>query len=327
VDDPALELPVGVPDRTAVITFLGVLQIVLGVLAVMMVPMQVASQAMVAHKGLAPLGMLIFSAIAGAGLYLLAATLLIWTGVGLLRGRRWASAVSLVVSWLWLMTGLVSILMVIVSIPAVISTPMPDGKPMPPHVATVLVLVSLGITTVMFLVLPGVLVFFHSRPAVRANFEHLDKGPCWTDSCPLPVLGYVFLMAIGVLGLLVSLPVAVLPLWGRLLTGWPARGVAALLLAGQVWLTLGVFRLKRYAWWAALAWHPFWIFSCAATLWIIEMKELYGALGYAGKHLDALEPVESVWGVYPWMLVLVGVLLIGYQIWMLKYFKPEVSAE
>src|SRR5688500_7149487 len=87
-------------DRKTGLTVFGILEILLGCLAGLLIVLMVFAQLMVAQATQqSPQFRMIIPSLL---LYGMAAAALITLGIGTLRARRWARALSLVLSWSWL---------------------------------------------------------------------------------------------------------------------------------------------------------------------------------------------------------------------------------
>src|SRR5688500_12488888 len=103
-------LPVAAERRTGLIVF-GGFQILLGLLAAGLVLAVAAGHEFAQQSGSAPSESALASAVI---VYGLAAAYFVATGVGSIRCRRWARALSVVVSALWMAAGIVGGLMIAV---------------------------------------------------------------------------------------------------------------------------------------------------------------------------------------------------------------------
>ncbi len=149
-------------------------------------------------------------------------------GIGSFLRRRWARALSVVVSSIWLAAGVVGTALVAI---------------LPQH-ASVL---TAGAFVVLVL-LPFALVLFYSRDSVRLECEAVDP-PRWTDRVPLPVLAVVIILAFGSVTLVANLANPVLTIFASRITGAPAALALLGLAILCAWLALQLFRLNETAWW------------------------------------------------------------------------------
>jgi hypothetical protein len=90
---------------------------------------------------------------------------------------------------------------------------------LPESARLVVVLVSMLFTGILFVAVPGVLVFCYQSRHVQATCEVRDSSPGWTDACPLSVLGLSLWLGFGAVTMFAP-PLfthRVLPVFGRLL--------------------------------------------------------------------------------------------------------------
>ena len=105
-------------DRTTGLIVFGILEIIFGAFCALMVPLMIFGMFVSAglHKGSTPpVGASMM--IPGILFYVLIAVWSIWMGIGSIKARRWARALLLVTSWLWLISGMVGLVFMLVLLP------------------------------------------------------------------------------------------------------------------------------------------------------------------------------------------------------------------
>jgi hypothetical protein len=214
-------------DRSLGLIAFGVVQILIG-LACAAIVLYVASGSDVAVREGPAGGAAVASSLTAYGV---AAVYFVAVGVGSIRKRRWARALSLVVSAMWLVAGIVTLLL----LPA-----------LPQRTASLVVAAIIGLIAV-----PLALVLFYRQPSARETCEAADK-PRWTDRIPLPVLAVVIMLAFGSLALLANLANPVLTLFAMHITGAPAALTLLALAILCAWLAIQIYRLHESAWWTLL---------------------------------------------------------------------------
>ena len=185
-------------------------------------------------------------------------------------------------------------------------------------------IVAAIILTVLFIVIPGVMIFFYGGKSVKATCEARDPVARWTDACPLPVLAASLCLGVGALSMLL-MPLgykSVIPFFGTLLAGFPATLFFIVWAVGSGWLAWALYRLKPSAWWAVVVVFVMFSLSSAITFARIDIMEMYRQMGYSQQQVEQMQKFSfisgrnfSLWTVCcmaPW---------IGYLLWIKKYFR------
>jgi hypothetical protein len=234
-------------DRRTGLVLFGILEILIGLFIGLMAFMMVVG--VVAGSGTAgapPLRMMVPMGL----MYLGIAAVFFALGVGSMMALRWARALTLVVSWWWLIVGVLTSLVMVAILPQMFETlPAEQAAAKPMIIGCMFVFLGL-----FFVLLPLGFILFYRRPNVKATVEARDPVHRWTDDVPLPLLAFSVWMIGGSAAALIcgfmypSFPV------GR----WMLRGAAVpavMLIFVLLMLFIGVGTLRRMpsAWWAALA--------------------------------------------------------------------------
>lgn len=207
-------------DRSAGLILFGAVQILAGIACGLMLLGVVAGATTAATAS----GVFVFG---------IAAFHFITSGVGSIKGRRWARALSLVVGALWFVAGVISTIATVIVSPR-IGAPY-DGRAIAILAASI--------------VIPAALVLFYRRDDVRLTCERRDPKRRWTDRVPAPVLALVIVMAFATAWLLVNLSRPAVPLFGTVLTGATASLTLLALAVLCATLAVHLYRLKESAWW------------------------------------------------------------------------------
>jgi len=157
-------------------------------------------------------------------------------GVGSIKRRRWAQALSVVVSAMWLAAGVVAILLLLVTLPMLEQRMHASGAAV------------IGGSILVGIVLPLAIFLFYRRPAVRAICEASDR-PRWTDRVPLPVLAVMIVLAFGAVAMLANLANPSIAMLGINIIGAPAAITLLALAILSAWLVVQFYRLRESAWW------------------------------------------------------------------------------
>jgi hypothetical protein len=314
-------------DRSTGLTVFGIIQIVLGLMAALFIPFMLLMAALGRRaSGGMPLGNY-FSAVLT---YTFVAALFITLGVGSIRARRWAWALSLVLSWIWLVTGT----LMTVTMTAVLPTTflagmraaqanMGEARPMPTGVMAVILTMMIAVATVFLVVLPIIFVVFYRRKDVEETCKHRDPVVRWTDRCPLPVLAasLLFLLGAGYFFLL-GFTTPMYPLFGRYLTGARATLVLIPLAVLDATLAYFLFQLRVGAWWVAMAAILLRLASAVSTFLRADLLQAYARMGWSDEQLRMMSSNPAMRsGVFLWWSLAFTVIFMGYMIWIKRYFR------
>lgn len=304
-------------DQTTGLTIFGFMQIALGGLSALMVPLMLASARMRAPEvGGASIGQVI----PAVAVYALIAVAGIWLGVGSIRARRWARALTLVLAWMWLAIGIITLVMMVVWLPQMSNMLSAQGQELPPQALTFMYVMTFGTLGCMYLLLPGIFIAFYHRADVKATCDAKDSKIRWTDHCPLPVLSLSLLLAFGATSILWSAGYGfVTPLFGVILKGVPGAifflGVSALFL----YLAWAIYKLKLFAWWATLAVFLLFGLSTIVSFSRISLLDLYREMNFPAEQLKRMQDAGVLDMNVPLIVGIYLALFIGYLLWVRTY--------
>jgi hypothetical protein len=309
-------------DRLTGLKVFGVLEILCGALAAMMIPLMLLGQLMASRftQDVMPLRQMIN----GVFVYGVIAVTLVWVGIGSFQARRWSRALSLIISWSWLITGVLTLGFMIWFLPSILKVPQQQGPAMPEVAQMIVKLVMLVVIGVMFVVVPTIFVCFYQSRHVKATCEVHDPVPRWTDSCPLPLLALCLWLGFGALTLLL-MPVSsngVLPVFGQLVSGpvgWVACLALAVLLGYAGW---AMYRLQTAGWWITVATVCLGSVSGFITLSRIDLMEMYRLMGYGERQTEMMKQYTFIRGHAMAYLSLGGaVVMLAYLLFVRRYFR------
>jgi NADH:ubiquinone oxidoreductase subunit 6 (subunit J) len=238
--------PPGYRDRSGLLTFFGVVEIligglcallgVLGALALSLVPRAGVSPGPAAPPRLLWVNLLVYAA---------AAVFLITMGIGTLRAKRWARVLMLITSWPAFLTFVLGTVWIIMLMPGLMAQSS-DASPEAARIA----MIGIVVFSAFLALVPLSFILFYSGRNVRATFESRDRTPTWVDGRPMPILGLTVAMwGCGAFTLL-ALPRGMTAFFGLVLTGSPAVGVILLQAFVWVWLGRQIYWMTRAGWWA-----------------------------------------------------------------------------
>ena len=311
--------------RTGLIVF-GVMEIMLGGFCLLLLPMTVFGQVLVAkqHGGEFDFGLVAPSLLT----FLILAAGLIWLGIGSIQARRWARALLLCFGWMGLCAGLVALAVVIPTLGSMDAMMRQQGRELPAGALLFAKIVAVISIIVIYILIPGALVLFYRSANVKLTCEHRDAVPRWTDHCPLPVLAMCILQAFGA-GYMVLMPRfgGTIPLAGFLVTGWPARvawvGFAVLSAYGA----RGFYRLDPRAWLIYSVAIGLFGISSLATFVRIDLLDYYRAVGLPEWQIKQLATSPLVQGHFIiWLSFLSLAIFGGYLLFLRRYFVAPADS-
>ena len=307
-------------DTSTSLVVFGVLEIILGAVCALMVPLIVVGQMMAPDAGALPMGQMA----AGMGIYLLFGAFFVTIGYGSIRARRWARAIMLVISWIWLVVGLISIVAVWFVLPDVYqAAAKQQGQRITPEAIAFMKFFSLVFLSTIYVILPGVFVLYYRSRNVQATCEWKNPSPVWTDRCPLPVLGLSLMAGYGAVACLITIVAynSVVPMFGIFLSGIPGAAVIVLssLLLG--YLGWGLYRLKPAAWWGMAGLGLFYLLSSVVTFMQTDLFEFYRRMGMRESELELIRDLDIMnTGVLTGFTIAWSVVYFGYMLFIKKYF-------
>jgi hypothetical protein len=255
--------------------------------------------------------------------YLPLAVAFIWLGIGLVRARRWAWTLTVVLSWMWLIMGVVGFVMVVFFMGPMMASIAQQGK-MPPEAMMAMRIILGASMGCIYILLPGVFLVLCHGESVRATCQMRDPKVRWTDRCPMPVLALSIILALSVVSM--SSLVAygcVMPLFGVFISGAAGAVVILLIALALAYLAWGTYRLKLAAWWGTLLFGIAGTLSMVVTFSRTNLMEMYEKMGMPADQLEMMRKtgfVESISDRAPWMNLVGGAAWLGYLLYVRRYF-------
>ncbi|MBI3867174.1 MAG: hypothetical protein HY299_01475 [Verrucomicrobia bacterium] len=309
-------------DRRAGLITFGILEILLGALALLLCALMVFGQRMLAANGGAPANMnMMLPAIAvygGAG------AAFVGLGIGSILCRRWARALLLVWAWPWMCMGFIGVPLMAWLLPRMLASGGAGPQGMPTGALMMIVVIQIVVMSVLMILIPGAIVWFYGNRHTKATCEARDPNPGWTDACPLPVLGVSCLTTLSAAWMLVFpfTGMAVFPLFGALVSGVPAI-VLALAFAGLLlWIGRAWYRVRVAGWRAVVALLALGALSNVITFTRVDMAEMYQKMGYGQEMIDMIRKQGLMnEGFMIWATAIWIVPTLAYLIWVKRYFR------
>ena len=319
----------GFKDRKTGLIVFGILQIILGGFCALMVPFMILgmiASSVLDDSSAPPMSPTMM--IPGVFFYVLLAAWFIWMGIGSIKARRWARALLLVTSWLWLICGISGLIFMLLLMPDIYEK-MEESEQMPPGAAIFMKYAMAGFMTVFYVIIPAVLVLFYGSKNVKATCEFRDSKIRWTDKCPLPVLALSLMFGFSAVSMLsMGFYGWTIPFFGFILSGMKGAAVilAVMLLLGYV--AWGAYRLSIKAWWGAVLLIIGWALSTGITFSRVSILDFYEKMNFPEQQLDIIKQY-SISQDYT-MVLFCGLSLVGflgYLLYTRRYFVRPAEQE
>jgi hypothetical protein len=309
-------------DRIVGLVVFGAASVLIGLFCALLIPLTFLSAALTESTGGG--GVNLRSAWSVSAMYAVMAVAFVWLGIGSIRARRWACELLLSLSWIWLLTGICSLIIGIVVVPGVIAQ-LGAGSTLPPEMAMLVMAVTFGVIAVIYVVLPGLFVLFYRSPAVAATCRVRHPDPQWIDRIPRRLLTLMvvwLLLAASVL--LMPAYEFFFPFFGLVLTGAAGALLWAIVLAVCVALAVGTSRRAPWAWWGGVALTIAATLSSILTVLRFDLTEIMALMALPADQVAIMErmPILDGWVPVFGSLVVWGTFL-AYLMTLRGYFLPE----
>ena len=301
----------------------GILEILMGALFALMVPLMIFGTFASAHLNKdAASSINAGTIVPGLLFYCLLAVWFIWMGIGSIQARRWARALLLVSSWLWLVSGIMGLVLVSALLPAMYDQMGKSGK-MPQEMIALVKYMTIGFMVIFYVVIPAALVLFYGSKHTKATCEQRDPRVGWTDACPLPVLALSLVSGSWALCMpLVGFYGWAVPFFGSVLCGIAGAGCVMVLALLSAYVAWGTYRLKIGAWWCAVGLLTIWGVSIGITFSKVGLMEYYKKMNLPAQQLEMMKQLAMQ--QTPWMILFceIGVVAaLAYLIYTRRFFQ------
>ncbi len=323
------------PDRSTRLKLFGIFQIVLGGLCGLGVLSSLAMAT--AHlAGLTPQSpeseaMTAGTMIPSIVFSLMLAVAFIWLGVGSIRARRWAWTLTVLLSWMWLITGAIGFVGFMLFAGPMMSASLDQQAKITPQVNVVFQIITNAIMACIYILLPGIFLIFYHRKSVLATCQRRDPQIRWTDRCPMPVLAISILQAYLTVTWMPTAAINgwVIPVFGIILSGVAGAAVILLLTLVNACLAWGTYRLQMAAWWGILLLNIAGILSAVVTFSQMDLMEMYEKMHTPEAQLAMMrksEMIEMMSSPLAFSMILVSWIgLLGYLLYVRRYFVRHVE--
>ncbi|MHC4791546.1 MAG: hypothetical protein ACYS8Y_08960 [Planctomycetota bacterium] len=316
-------------DRKTALVVFGILQIILGGLCALLVPFMIIG--MLASAFLddtsAP-QMQTGAMISGLLFYVLAAAWFISMGIGSIKTRRWARALIFVSSWLWLICGTMGLIVLFLLMPDMYDR-MGESGQISPAAAASMKAVMITFMSVIYVIIPGILVLFYGGKNVKATCEFRDPQIRWTDKCPLTVLAASVLFAGWAVSMLFSAGSNwTVPFFGAILTGIAGAAITLISILLLGYIAWGLYKLSIKAWWCAVLLIILWAASAIITFSQVSMLDFYEKMNFPEQQLEFIKQIDILES--PALALFIGlwvVALLAFLLYIKKYFPHPYAQQ
>jgi len=315
-------------DRSLGLLVFGVVEILIGVFCALLVPLSFFALALMPSS--VPSTFDFRTLIPSLVLYLAMAAVFIWLGIGSIRARRWARDVMLSVSWVWLLTGICTLVFAWIFMPGLLRN-LTGATALSPEGVLVVGLVTTAILSGIYVLLPGAILLFYRSRNVAETCRARDPRPQWTDGCPPRLLTLTIAWALAAVSILV-VPAYhfVVPFFGVLIDGTVGALVWGVVLVACAAFAWGTCRREPWAWWGAVAATLLSAVSTCVTFARVTPLESFRRMGLPEDQIALLSGVPWPEG---WALAMLWALMwstmLVYLVTIRRFFAwvPEETID
>jgi hypothetical protein len=303
----------------------GLIEILIGVFLALLVPLMVVAALAAQKLDIEEAGLDLGTTVVSGLTYGAIAVLMIWIGIGSIRARKWARAVMLSVSWLWLITGAVSMVIFWIAMPrfwavAGVSDLVGDAQWMVTLTTTLFV-------GLIYVVLPLAFVVFYRLESVAATCRARDTGSSWVDGRPQGVINLVVVCWLIVVSfLIVPLYGFLFPLCGLLLAGWAGAVGWAAVLGATLSLLHSAMTGDRRGWTVAMVVSVLVAASFTITSALVPYVQWIEGMNLPP---EQREVYVVLWNPDRFEMAVVSLLFwatwIGYMLYVKRYFEDRTG--
>jgi hypothetical protein len=189
-----------------------------------------------------------------------------------------------------------------------------------------MILIPALVLSVIYVIMPGIWVFFYRSRHVKATCEAYDPVVRWTDRCPLPVIAVSLWLAFSAPMMLVMAVAykGVLPVFGTFVVG--PLGSALCILLAVLWgyAAWAIYRLEWRGWWIVVVSIVLFSISAFVTYSRRDLTELYSLMGYPEEQIAQIQKFNFLKGpAMAWISIGGVVPLLGYLLYVRKFFRTK----
>ncbi|MBN2318494.1 MAG: hypothetical protein JXR49_05425 [Acidobacteria bacterium] len=311
-------------DRKGLLIFFGIILLLTGGICLLFSAIMLITTALPQPGIYADPQLQLSALLIGVFFYSAMAAFFIALGIGSIQARRWARSITLLLSWLVLIAGVVSLVYMFFYSGVLIEqiAYLTKSGSMVMELVSIIMYISI---IVFLIIVPGIFILVYRSKVVIQTVRKYHPEESWTDRCPLPLMAHsFFLLYMAVSPLFLISFGLVAPFFGIFIGGWPAAIVWFVNSLLCIYLAIGVYRLQIRAWHYSLYLFLLWLVSAGITLLYHDWTEVYEYSNFPAEQVALMESIPNMSNNS--MFVMLLLTLVSYLIFYFyakKYFKQE----
>ena len=268
------------------------------------------------------------SALPGALMYLALAVILIILGIGSIKKTKWARSLTLLLSWMVFIVGIVCTIFMAFFINDIYYNANPAFSDNPALLFFIKVFMFV-FYIVFLIIIPGIFILVYKSSNVIRTVQKYDTKERWTDRCPLPLLALcLFLLYGSILPLFMILAGFVIPFFGTFITGLPAAVLLCINSVICIYLAIQVYKVNIQAWYYSVCLYVFWMVSVFITRIFHDYIEIYKLMDIPSAQLRTIENMGFLKTNKIFILSIMSTLLfLLFLFYTKKFFNSAKSTE
>lgn len=216
----------------------------------------------------------------------------IWIGIGSIKARKWVGPVIVALTHIALYIGVFALIGMAMMVPLmgdlIRARSRAAGNSAPNFAAEIATMFSVVFALFVYLVLPGIFLWFYRRPIVRRTAEHFDATPRWTDALPQPIITIGFAAAIAAVSLALSILPGVVAAFGFVLTGVPGAILLASLSLSMLAGSVLAVKQAPAGWWVLVLLLLLFVASTLVNVICLDLEQYYQMMKLPEEQLDVI---------------------------------------
>jgi hypothetical protein len=320
-----MEIAVQLKDRKGLLIFLGVIQIIFGVISALIFLLSIIGLLFMSNPDLENSRQINpSSAVLGSLFYMIMAVVFVVLGIGSIQTRKWARALSLVLSWFTFLMGVFVFIILFILLPGILDR-MPLNENYNPVVMTLAKVFIYSFILIFLVLLPGVFILAYQSKSVVATVQKYNPKQSWTDKYPLPIIAVSFMVFFhSMVPLFSAINGWVMLFFGIILTGIPTVMLLLLNAVFCIYLGIQIYKLKLRIWYYLIGFYSFWILSFMVSLLFRNILDVYQHMNIPSAQIEMIENMgiftNTNMFIFSFILIIPSYFFLFY---IKKYFKKE----